>query len=476
MKVVVVGNGMAGSRLLQELRARNEDLDITALGAERDGPYNRVLLSHVLAGTTQINDIMLASPEWYAARRVTLRAGVRVVAIDRDARTVVTEDGQQAAYDVLVLATGSTAVVPDIAGLNESLRPGVAVFRTLDDCATIVDHARTARQVVVIGGGLLGLEAARGLAGRGLPVTVLHFAGHVMERQLDSGAGRVLTRTLRWLGVHVITNARTTAVLGGERVTGVSLDDGRVVGADLIVLACGVRPEVSLAVEAGLAVDRGVVVNDQLCSITDERIYAIGECAQHDGQVYGLVAPAWEQARVLAGVLTGGADRYSGTRTVTRLKAAGVELAAMGDAHAGDSDDTETVTFMDAARGAYQKLVLRNGRIVGAILLGDTRAAGTITQLFDRGSLAPDDRAALLLAGRRGTEAETPTRIPDRATICQCNGVTKGAIRGAWQQGARTVADVAGATHATTGCGTCRDAVGGLLAWLAAADTDPVPA
>jgi assimilatory nitrate reductase electron transfer subunit len=326
--------------------------------------------------------------------------------------------------------------------------------------------------VVVIGGGLLGLEAARGLAGRGLPVTVLHALGHLMERQLDAGAGQVLGRTLRHLGIAVIPDARTTHVHGSERVTGVSLDDGRIVLADLIVLACGVRPDVGLAVEAGLAVDRGIVVDDHLRSVTDERVYAIGECAQHDGQVYGLVAPAWEQARVLAGVLTGEAARYGGSQTVTRLKAAGVELAAMGDVHGEESDDTEVVTFTDPARGTYQKLVLRDDRIVGAILLGDTRPAGTLTQLFDRGGPAPPDRAALLLDTRRDA-VDKPGRLPDRSTICQCNGVTKGAIRASWQAGARTVADVVRATRATTGCGTCRDRVCGLLDWLSGADPEP---
>ena len=472
MRVVIVGNGMAGARLAQELRARDADLPITVIGAESGGTYNRVLLSHVLAGTACTEDIALTSLDWYARHGITLHAGMRAVAVDRDASSVRTDDGRDVPYDVLVLATGSTAVVPDIAGLRDVdgvLRAGVTVFRTLDDCATILDHARTARRVAVVGGGLLGLEAARGLAARGLPVTLLHVRAHLMERQLDAGAGRVLRRTLLALGVDVITNARTAAVHEGR----LRLDDGRQVDADLVVIACGVRPDLELARDAGLAVEHGIVVDDRLRSVSDERIYAIGECAQHDGQVYGLVAPAWEQARVLADVLTGRTATYGGTRTVTRLKAAGVELAAMGETHLGESDETELVTFVDASRGTYQKLVLREGRIVGAILLGDTRSAGTVTQLFDRGTAAPHDRATLLLASARSAEAETPTHIPDRASVCQCNGVTKAAIRQAWQSGARTVADVAATTHATTGCGTCREVVCGLLDWLAAADPEP---
>jgi len=477
-RIVVVGNGMAGSRLVQELCARDAGLDITVFGAELGGCYNRVLLSHVLAGDTHADDIVLTTTDWYDEQKVVLRSGVAVVAIDRPAREVVADDGSRTPYDVLVLATGSAAAIPDIVDLTDergTLRAGAAVFRTLDDCTTILAHARTAQRAVVVGGGLLGLEAARGLAGRGLAVTVLHGARHVMDRQLDTGAARVLVRTLRDLGVEVLTNACTTAVLGDESITGVQLADGRTVEADLVVLACGVRPEVGLAAEAGLAVDRGVVVDDQLRSVTDENVYAIGECAQHDGQVYGLVAPAWDQARVLADVLTGRHAHYTGTRTVTRLKAAGVELAAMGETHLDDdTDDTELVRFVDASRGTYQKLVLREGRIVGAILLGDTRVAGTVTQLFDRAAPAPDDRAGLLLGSRRaGAELESPTRIPDRATICQCNGVTKGAIRAGWQDGARTVEDIAATTRATTGCGTCRDTVCGLLEWLATADPGP---
>jgi assimilatory nitrate reductase electron transfer subunit len=459
--IVIVGNGMAGARLAQELRARRDDLPVTVIGAEAGGTYNRVLLSNVLAGTARVEDIALTSPEWYARHGVDLHAGVRAAAIDRDRRIVRLPDGRTVPYGTLVLATGSTAVVPP--GLGGA--PHVIPFRTLADCATILDHARTARHVAVIGGGLLGLEAARGLAGRGLPVTLLHVRTHLMDRQLDAGAGRLLRHTLQALGVNVITNARTTAVQDGR----LGLDDGREIDADLVVLACGVRPDTALARDAGLAVDRGVVVDDQLRSISDKNIYAIGECAQHDGQVYGLVAPAWEQARVLADILVGRTAAYGGTRTVTRLKAAGVELAAMGRTDA----EGDEVTFVDAARGIYQKLVLHDGRIVGAILLGDTRAAGTVTQLYERGSTAPVDRAALLLGNTARAEAESPTLIPDRATICQCNGVTKGAIHTAWQAGARSVEALADATRATTGCGTCRDTVCGLLDWLAAADPEP---
>jgi assimilatory nitrate reductase electron transfer subunit len=261
--------------------------------------------------------------------------------------------------------------------------------------------------------------------------------------------------------------ARVTAARSaGGRVSGVELDDGTVLEADLVVLACGVRPETGLAAAAGLAVDRGVLVDDRLRCAGDPAVYAIGECAQHQGTVYGLVAPAWEQARVLADVLTGGTARYTGSRLVTRLKAAGIELAAMGETGL-DDDEAEIVRFADPTRGTYKKVVIRDERLVGAILLGETGTAGLLTQLYDRAAPLPPDRLHLLFHGHgAGTPVDTPVRIPDAATVCQCNNVTKGRIRACWEDGARDVAGVAARTRATTGCGGCRDTVRGILGWL----------
>ncbi len=496
MRVVVVGNGMAGARVVERIRWRDPGhrLRITVFGAEPHPAYNRILLSAVLAGRARAEDIslaspsesavagvtvrsgapiVLASPSESAVAGVTVRSGVPIVAVDRSRHEVVAAGGERVPYDVLVLATGSRPVVPPLPGLStpDGLLPGAAVFRTLDDCQRLAATAESARRAVVLGGGLLGLEAARGLAGRGLAVEVLHAAGHLMDRQLDRAAGRVLRRTLAGLGVRTRLRARATAVTGGERVRGVMLADGAVVPADLLVIACGVEPETSLAAAAGLRVDRGIVVDDTLRSVTDDRVYAVGECAQHAGQVYGLVAPAWEQADVVADRVTGAAPaaRYAGSRLVTRLKATGVELAAMGEAHLDDSDDgedghdTEVVQFLDPARGTYKKLVLRGDRLVGAILLGDAPTVGTVTQLFDRGTPVPADRLALLLdrppgPGQRGDSAA------DTDTVCHCNGVTAGAITACWLAGARTLGDVARATRATTGCGGCTDTVAGILA------------
>ncbi len=462
-RLVVVGNGMSGHRLVTEVRARDTDVRITVLGAERRRPYNRVLLSNVLAGTATPEQVRLLDPSWYAEHDVTARLGDAVTAIDRDSRTVRTAGGAREPYDTLVLATGSEAVVPPLPGVHRAV-----AFRTLDDCERIMAAAGHARGAVVIGGGLLGVEAARGLAGLGLPVTLLHLAGHLMERQLDAEAGLLLGETLAGLGVGIRTGVRVAAIHGdGATPTGVELAGGELLPAGLVVLACGVRPVTGLARHAGLKVDRGVVVDDEMRT-SDPEIFAIGECAQHDGVVYGLVAPAWEQAAVAADLITG-ADktaRYRGSRLVTRLKAASVELAAMGEAQLTD-DDAEIIRFSHRSAGTYRKLVIRDDRLVGAILLGESPAVGTLTQLYDRGGPLPGDRAGLLFPGLgAAVVADSPVRMPDSARVCQCNNVTKGGIRACWESGARDVAAVAAATRATTGCGTCRDAVAGIIGWL----------
>jgi assimilatory nitrate reductase electron transfer subunit len=476
MNIVVVGNGMAGSRFVTEVRTRDPQVPLTVFGAEARQPYNRVLLSNVLAGNTGPEQIGLVDPAWYARNHVETRPGVQVTRIDRDAKVVHASDGTATPYDTLVLATGSTSFIPPLPGTAGGLPAGAVAFRTLDDCGAIIDAARTARGAVVIGGGLLGIEAARGLAGRGLPVTVLHRAGHLMERQLDPGAGKVLARTLSRLGIRTRLAAhaaalRTDSGAAGPRVTGVEVADGEILPADVVVFACGVRSEVGLARAAGLAVDRGIVIDQTLRSVTDPAVRAIGECSQHAGTVYGLVAPAWEQAAVLADLLTGAepAARYTGSRTVTRLKAASVELAAMGETHHDpDDEDVEVVQFADATRGTYKKVVIREDRLIGAILLGETDTAGALTQLYDRSAPLPADRLSLLFPGvgaPAGTDS--PVRMPDAAKVCQCNNVTKGQIRVCWEKGARTVEDIAARTRASTGCGSCQDAVEGIVCWLA---------
>ena len=460
-RVVVIGNGMAGARLVDELARRDPTARITVFGAEDRPAYNRILLSDVLAGKRTCDEVVLAD----APTQVVQRRGVAVTRIDRGARTVNADDGSSTSYDDLVLATGSTALVPPvqgIAGPDGRLLEGVHVFRTLDDCEAITAAVGRARRVAVVGGGLLGLEAARGLLSNGLQVDVVHGAGHLMETQLDAAAGAVLRRAVESLGVGVHLGSFASGVTGGRRVTGVRLADGRHVEADLVVLACGIRPQVDLARACGLAVDRAVLVDDQLRT-GDPHVFALGECAQHRGSVYGLVAPAWEQATVLAEVLSGGTASYSGSRLVTRLKAMGLDVAAMGETTPqpeDSADGLEVLAFADPVRHVYKKVVVRDGVVTGAVLLGDLATAGIVTQAFDRATPLPADRLHLMFAGLGSSTTADPADLPDDALVCTCNQVTAGQIR---VSGCRTVADVAGRTRATTGCGSCTHAVEQLL-------------
>ncbi len=459
-RVVVVGNGMAGARLVEELQRRDPSLEITVFGAEQHAAYNRILLSDVLAGKRRDTDVALT-----AAPGPVRRLGLEVTGIGLKERVVRTADGTTTAYDALVLATGSAPVVPPvhgIAGPDGKLLDGVFVFRTLEDCAAIAARAKRATRAIVVGGGLLGLEAARGLLQHGLHVDVVHGMAHLMDVQLDPTGGAVLRRSVEALGVGVHLGSFASRVTGSRSVTGVGLADGRMVPGDLVVLACGVRPQVALARTAGLDVDRGVVVDDQLRT-SDPAVFAIGECAQHQGEVYGLVAPAWEQASVVAQVLTGRDGTYSGSRVVARLKAMDLEVAAMGDTTPGLDDvggGQEVLVWADPARHVYKKLVLRDGVLVGALLVGDLSTAGPVTQAFDRGTPVPLDRTALLIAPRRTATAED---LADSDTVCSCNAVTAGDLRGS---GCRTVAEAALKTRATTGCGSCTSVVMALLAPL----------
>lgn len=475
MSVVIVGNGMAGHRLAQALRSRRADLAVTVLGAEPVRAYNRVLLSAVLAGASTPESVELADA------RVDVRLGAQVVGIDTRARRVTLADDSELGYDELVLATGSRAAIPPVDGLagpDGSAAPGVVPFRTLGDCERITELAARG-PMAVVGGGLLGVEAARGLAGLGVDVTVVHPVGHLMERQLDPGGGAALAGVLDVLGVRLRlgVTAASWRPGGGEPPRGsqlgvLTLSDGSTLDVAGVVVSAGVAPQTWLARRAGLKVGRGVVVDDRMATSVP-RVHAIGECAEHRGTCYGLVGPCWEQAEVLADLLTGDnpAARYTGSALVTRLKARDVDLAAMGELGA---DGAELVQVSDTARGRYGALAVRSGRVAGAVLLGLPEATGPVIQLFDSGAPVPGDRFALLL-GRAApsTVTDSPAQLPGRAVICRCNGVTKGELVSAWSDGAREPAALATATRATTGCGTCADAVEGLCTWLNEADPGP---
>lgn len=391
-KLVVIGNGMAGMRTVEELLALDDTLyDITVFGAEPHGNYNRIMLSPVLAGEKTLDDIMINTPQWYAAHGITLHAGNPVMRIDRGCREVVAASGLRVPYDRLLLATGSDPFIIPVPGHD---LPGVISFRDIQDVNTMLEAARTQQRAVVIGGGLLGLEAANGLLKQGMDVTVVHLMDSLMERQLDKPAAGLLQQALKDRGIRFCMQAQTEAILGEARVSGIRFKDGQELAADLIVMAVGIRPNIQLAKDSGLHCERGIVVNDAMQTF-DPTIYAVGECVQHRQAIYGLVAPLWEQAKVCANHLAQmGIGHYPGSQVSTRLKVTGIDLFSAGDFIADEGD--EEIEFRDLRRGVYKKLVLRHGRIAGAVLYGDVSDGSWYYELMIDGVDVTDLRDVLI--------------------------------------------------------------------------------
>ncbi len=445
---------MAAVRLVEELLARSYPGAVTVLADEQQAPYNRILLSAVLEGTHGVDAITLRSADWFADREVDLRLGARVLEIDRGAGEVALVDGERLGFDRLVLATGSIATLPPIRGLvgfDGSLHPRAHAFRSLADCerlASEVARLGAGARAVVVGGGLLGLQVARALAVRGLHTEIVEGAEHLLASQLGEPGGRVLARDLRRLGTEVYTGAR--AIRMTEH--GVRLDNGYELSTDLVVLTAGGRPSTALARRAGLMVRRGLVVDSALRSVTDDRVHALGDCAEHRGRTTGFVSPAWEQAGALAEVLTGGPARYDGSRNVARLRATDLEVAVLGDPEHTTGD---VVEMTNPIAGSHRRLVVEGGVIVAAALVGDLSRVGLITQLYDRGTvLGPDEPGRLLQA-----EGEaSPVAVPDDAEVCACAGVSAGAVRAS-----PSFEACRESTRATTGCGGCEGAVRRLL-------------
>jgi nitrite reductase (NADH) large subunit len=464
--MVVVGTGMAGARVVEEVLARAPDrFAIRMFGAEPHGTYNRILLSHVLGGFQDPDRLWLNPLSWYEERGILVHAGIRAEQIDRRERVIFGAGGRVAEpYDVLVLATGSRPFVPPLEGAR---RPGVFVFRTLEDCAAIQEYAQECEHAVVLGGGLLGLEAARGLLSHGLEVTVVEVAPHLMAQQLDPTGAALLQRKLEAMGVRVLVGTTATHLLGEDRVEGVRFQDGTTLDADLVVISCGIRPNVEEARAAGLAVERGIVVDDQLRT-NDADVFAVGECAQHRGRLYGLVDPVYEQARVLADVLSGAKPQaaYGGSRLATTLKVMGIDLTTMGDVNAAGSD-CEVVSHLDPGRGVYKKLVLRDGCLAGAVLLGASDAGGRLLRLFKESCPILSPAIDLLTEGDAQEGEGQPTEdlrgLPDDAQICNCNAVSKGRIVQAIRAGKLSVQAIGECTKAGTGCGTCQPLLGQLI-------------
>lgn len=391
-RLVVVGNGMAGMRTVEELLELAPQLyDITVFGAEPYGNYNRILLSPVLAGEKSVDDIVIHSRDWYAAKGIKLHAGDPVVAIDRGRRVVRSQSGVEASYDRLLFATGSKPLLIPVPGHT---LPGVFSFRDIKDVESMIAAARDHRHAVIIGGGLLGLEAANGLLRQGMSVTVVHLIDSLMERQLDKSASVLLQKALERKGLRFLLNARTTEIVGSERVTAVRLDDGTEIAADLVVMTVGVRPNIELAQQAGLHCERGIVVDDTLQTY-DPRVYAVGECVQHRMATFGLVAPIWDQARVCGAHLAGaGHRRYVQRATATRLKVTGVDLYSAGDFLGGPS--TEDLLLRDPRRGVYKRLVLERDRVIGAVLYGDVKDGAWYFELIQNRTDISQLRSQLL--------------------------------------------------------------------------------
>ncbi|PXX08480.1 nitrite reductase large subunit NirB [Mycolicibacterium moriokaense] len=474
-KLVVVGNGMAGVRAIEEilLRGGGETFDITVFGDEPYGNYNRILLSNVLAGSDEADEIYLNGLDWYNDNDIDLRAGVRVVRIDRFARLVHADDGSVTRYDYLILATGSRSFFPPMAGLwadDKTLTDGVFGFRTLDDCVGMINQAAQRTKAVVIGGGLLGLEAARGLQSRGLTVDVVHAGPTLMNAQLDDTAGAILRKSVQNIGITVHVDKRTTEVRtdADGRLSGIVFSDGDSIDCDMLVIATGIRPNVGLAQRAGLTVERATVVDDQMRSIDDDNIYVVGECAQHRGQVYGLVAPLWEQATVLADHLTGTdtTAAYHGSRTATKLKVAGVDVASMG-LKAPELEDDEFVQYSEPRHGVYKTIVIRDGKLVGATLLGDVSKVSFLTQAFDSGLPLPDERVSLMFDIGTPDVAVGVSELSDDAQVCNCNGVSKATLVSCVQGGEMSLTGVMAKTKAGKGCGSCKELVGQIVEWAA---------
>ena len=477
LKLVMVGNGMAGVRTLEELRKIAPDLyDITVFGAEPYANYNRILLSPVLAGEQTIDDIMLNDVDWYAENNITLHLGKKITQIDRVKRCVIAEDGTSVDYDRLLLATGSTPFMLPVPGKD---LPGVIAYRDIHDTNAMIDAAKVHTHAVVIGGGLLGLEAANGLKLRGMDVTVVHLPATLMERQLDEVAGKMLQNSLEQRGLKFMLAKNTKELVAGAdgRVAALRFTDGSEIPAQLVVMAVGIRPNTALAEAAGIHCDRGIIVNDTMQTF-DPRVYAVGECVNHRGTVYGLVAPLFEMAKVCANHLGNfGIGRYQGSLTSTKLKVTGIDLFSAGDFMGGEGMDE--IVLSDPIGGVYKKLVLKGDKLVGACLYGDTVDGSWYFQLLREGKDIGEIRDSLMFGeantrrpGDVGHEGYTKAAaMPDSAEVCGCNGVCKGTIvKAIKEQGLFTLEDVRKHTKASASCGSCTGLVEQIIMSTAGGD------
>ena len=461
-RLVVIGAGMASGRMLEHLFEAGGDFDITLFNAEPRGNYNRLMLSPVLSGEKTYDQIVTHDADWYAAHGVDCRFGEAVVKIDRENRVVYSNMGG-VPYDALVIATGSAPFIIPVPGKD---LPGVVTYRDLEDTNAMIAASGPGAKAVVIGGGLLGLEAAAGMAARGAEVTVIHLMGHLMERQLDPAAGYLLQKDLEQRGIRVHCKGATKAILGTDRVEAVLLEDGTVYDADMVCMAVGIRPEVRLANDAHLEVGRGITVDDQLRT-SDPAIFALGECVEHDKQLFGLVAPLYDQAKVLAATLLGQNAAFKPVQTATKLKVTGVDLFSAGDF--ADAPGREDIVFRDPGRGVYKRLILEGDHLIGAVMYGDTSDGSWFFDLIKQGRDISDLRETLIFGpafagGASANPLAAVAALPPEAEICGCNGVCKGKIITAIEGGAATLDAIRATTKASASCGTCTGLVEQVMA------------
>ena len=483
-KLVMVGNGMAGVRTIEELlKVAPELYDITVFGAEPHPNYNRILLSPVLAGEQTLDEIVLNSWDWYKDNHITLHSGKKVVEVDRVKRIVRADDGTEVEYDRLLLCTGSNPFILPIPGKDLE---GVIAYRDIADTNAMIDASVKYKNAVVIGGGLLGLEAANGLMLRGMNVSVVHVMPTLMERQLDSVAGKLLQKSLEDRGLKFLMGAQTQELVGGEndgksgRVTAIKFKDGTELPTDLVVMAVGIRPNTALAESMRIHCNKGIVVNDTMQTTTDARIYSVGECAAHRGIAYGLVAPLFEQAKVAANHLAQfGIGRYTGSLTSTKLKVTGIDLFSAGDFMGGEG--AEEIIMSDPFGGVYKKLVIKDDKLVGACLYGDTVDGSYYFKLLRDGRSVADIRDKLMFGessiGDTGHEGHTKAvSMPDAAEVCGCNGVNKGTIcKAIKEKGLFTLDEVRKHTKASASCGSCTGLVEQILMFTAGGDYSATP-
>lgn len=457
-KLILVGNGMAGVRCIEEiLKLEPDKFDITIFGSESFPNYNRIQLSKVLQGDTSMNEITINDWKWYENHHILLYPGETIIKIDSKEKAVTSSHNRVVKYDKLILATGSVPFMLSIPGENKK---GVTAFRDIKDCKKIIEYSEKYKKAAVIGGGLLGLEAARGLLNLGMQVDVIHLGNYLMDRQLNKTAGDLLKKELEKQGMNFLFNKETTEVIGGERVEGLRFSDGEEVQADLVVMAVGVRPNAQLAKESGIPVNRGILVNDYMETEFSD-IYAVGECAEHRGMVYGLVAPLYEQGKVLAKKICGieKGEGYLGSTVSTQLKVSGVNVFSAGQIF--EDEHTKTIKVFDDYQGIYKKILIQDGKIIGSVLFGDTSEGNHLLSLIKKGAAITEykDNEAGKQAG-----AVLVAAMADEEIICGCNGVTKGVIVNAIQsEGLTTIEQVKGCTNASRSCGGCKPLVADLL-------------